>query len=41
MNTKTITLIVIIGVILLLGGCGCSGYNKIVGLDQNVKGKWG
>jgi len=41
MNTKTLTLIVILGVILLLGGCGCSGYNKMVGLDQNVKGKWG
>lgn len=41
MNSKTLTLIVIIGVILLLGGCGCSGYNKMVGLDQNVKAKWG
>lgn len=41
MNTKTISIIVIIGLILLLGGCGCTGYNKMVGLDQNVKGKWG
>jgi len=24
----------------LLGGCGCSGYNGLVQMDQNVKGKW-
>ncbi|MFT3747458.1 MAG: LemA family protein [Agriterribacter sp.] len=41
MKSKSIILIVIIGAILLLGGCGCSGYNKMVGLDQDVKGKWG
>jgi len=41
MNTKNLTLIIVIGAILLLGGCGCGGYNKMVGLDQNVKGKWG
>lgn len=41
MKSKSIVLIVIIGAILLLGGCGCSGYNKMVGLDQDVKGKWG
>jgi LemA protein len=26
--------------ILLLGGCGCGGYNGLVQKDQNVKGKW-
>ncbi|HRP31151.1 MAG TPA: LemA family protein [Agriterribacter sp.] len=41
MKSKSIILFVIIGLILLLGGCGCGGYNKMVGLDQNVKGKWG
>lgn len=40
MKTGTITLIVIIAAILLLGGCGCSGYNSMVSLDENVKAKW-
>lgn len=40
MKTGTITLIVIIAAILLLGGCGCSGYNSMVSLDENVKTKW-
>lgn len=38
---KNVTLIVVLALILLLGGCGCSGYNKLVTQDQNVKGKWG
>ena len=41
MNSKNLGLFVIIGLILLLGGCGCSGYNTMVSQDQNVKGKWG
>ncbi len=41
MNTRNLTLIVIIGAILLLGGCACSGYNKLVNQDENVKAKWG
>lgn len=40
MNSKTLTLIVIIGVILLLGGCGCSSYNGLVKNDQSVKSTW-
>ena len=40
MSTRNIVLIVIGGLILLLGGCGCSGYNGLVRTDQNVKGKW-
>ena len=40
MSTRNIVLIVIGGLILLLGGCGCSGYNGLVQTDQNVKGKW-
>lgn len=38
---KNIGLIVVLLAILLLGGCGCSGYNNMVKLDQDVKGKWG
>lgn len=41
MSTKNLTLIVIAAVLLILGGCGCSGYNSMVKLDENVKGKWG
>ncbi len=40
MNSKNLLLIVIAGAILLLGGCGCTGYNKMVGLDETVKNKW-
>ncbi len=40
MKSKNLLLIVIVGVILLLGGCGCSGYNSMVKLDENVKNKW-
>lgn len=38
---KNIGLIVVLLALLLLGGCGCSGYNNMVKLDQDVKGKWG
>lgn len=40
MKSRNLILIVVIGLILLLGGCGCSGYNSMVGLDENVKAKW-
>lgn len=40
MNSKNLLLIIIFGAILLLGGCGCSGYNNMVNLDENVKNKW-
>lgn len=40
MSTRNIVLVSILGFILLLGGCGCSGYNGLVEKDQNVKGKW-
>jgi LemA protein len=40
MNSKNLSLIVVLFAILLLGGCGCSGYNKMVGMDENVKNKW-
>lgn len=40
MNSRNLLLIVIAGAVLLLGGCGCTGYNKMVGLDETVKNKW-
>jgi LemA protein len=40
MNTRNIVIVSILAAILLLGGCGCSGYNNMVSLDQNVKGSW-
>jgi LemA protein len=40
MSTKNITLIVIIGLILLLGGCGCNGYNGLVKQDEIVNKAW-
>jgi LemA protein len=40
MKSRNLVLIVIIGLILILGGCGCNGYNKMVNLDENVKAKW-
>jgi LemA protein len=40
MNTRNLTLIIIVALILLLGGCGCSSYNTLVNKDENVKNKW-
>ncbi|MEY3350241.1 MAG: hypothetical protein RIQ50_352 [Bacteroidota bacterium] len=40
MSTRNIVLLSILALILLLGGCGCSGYNNLVQKDQNVKSKW-
>jgi LemA protein len=40
MSTRNIVLISILGFILLLGGCSCSGYNGLVQKDQEVKAKW-
>ena len=37
MNTRNLTLIVVIGAILLIGGCGCSSYNSLVQQDETVK----
>jgi len=41
MNSRNLILIVVLAVILLIGGCGCGGYNSMVKLDENVKSKWG
>lgn len=40
MKSRNVVLIVIFAVLLILGGCGCSGYNKMVNLDEDVKAKW-
>ncbi|GAO44763.1 LemA family protein [Flavihumibacter petaseus] len=40
MKSKNLLLIIIVGAILLFGGCACSGYNSMVKLDENVKNKW-
>ncbi|MBZ5857338.1 LemA family protein [Flavihumibacter profundi] len=40
MNSKNLLLIIILGAILVLGGCACNGYNSMVKLDENVKNKW-
>lgn len=40
MKSRNLVIIVILAVILILGGCGCGGYNKMVNLDENVKAKW-
>lgn len=40
MNTRNLTLIIILAVILLFGGCACTGYNGLVNQDENVKKAW-
>jgi LemA protein len=45
MRTRNLGLIVILGFVLLLAGCvGCGAINlqkKGVGLEENIRGKWG
>ncbi len=40
MQTKNLALIVLLGLVVMLGFWGCSGYNRIVTADQDIKGKW-
>jgi LemA protein len=40
MNTKNLTLIIIVAAILLLGGCGCSSYNTMNSQKQQVGEAW-
>jgi len=40
MKSRNVILIVIVGAILLLGGCARSGYNNMVNLDEKVKTQW-
>ena len=38
--TRNLTLIVILALVLILGGCGCTSYNGLVSSDQSVKNSW-
>jgi LemA protein len=38
--TRNLTIIVILALVLILGGCGCSSYNGLVSSDQSVKNSW-
>ena len=40
MKGRNIILIVILALVLILGGCGCSGYNRLVSQDEVVKKEW-
>ena len=40
MSTRNIVLLSVLGLLVLLVGYGCNGYNGLVQKDQNVKGKW-
>lgn len=41
MKSRNIILIVILLVVVLFGGCACTGYNNLVRQDQAVKTSWG
>ncbi len=40
MKSRYLVLIVIVGLILVIGGCGCGRYNTMVTQDENVTAKW-
>ncbi|HEY8896661.1 MAG TPA: LemA family protein [Niastella sp.] len=40
MKSRNLVLIVIVVFVLILGGCGCNGYNNMVKLDEKVKNSW-
>ena len=40
-GTRNLTLLIVLGLVLILGVWGCSGYNSLVKGDQNVKKTWG
>src|SRR5215212_1558082 len=40
MKSRNLILIIIVAAVLLLGGCGCGGYNTMVSQDESVKAKW-
>jgi LemA protein len=40
MRTRNLGLIIIVALVLLLGGCGCSSYNNLIRGDQGVKQSW-
>jgi LemA protein len=40
MKSRNLILIIVLAGILILNGCRCGGYNKMISLDENVKNKW-
>ena len=40
MSTRNLSLIIVLVVILLFGGCACGRYNGLVTSDQDVKTSW-
>ena len=39
-GTRNLTLLIILGLVLILGVWGCSGYNGLVKQDEQVKKTW-
>lgn len=39
-GTRNLTLLIILGLVLILGVWGCSGYNSLVKQDESVKKSW-
>jgi LemA protein len=39
-GVRNLTLLIILGLVLILGVWGCSGYNGLVKQDENVKKSW-
>ena len=40
MKSRNLVWIVVLGALLLFGGCACSGYNGLVTQDESVKKSW-
>ena len=40
MKSKNLGLIVILGALLVFGGCACSGYNGLIQQDESVRKSW-
>ncbi len=40
MKSSTLVIIIILAAVLLIGGCGCGGYNGLVQQDESVKKAW-
>lgn len=40
MSTKTITLLVVLGLVAILGFAGCNGYNGLILQDESVANAW-
>jgi LemA protein len=40
MKSKNLGLIIVLGALLVFGGCACTGYNGLVQQDENVRKTW-